>query len=498
MDRRNDSEMDVLMTPKDQFIKEDVDNLTVHQLRAKLKSLRLPVYGCKRALCQRLLMSSTPESSRTSGSPYELFDQVRIGNRENDSRRLSSTSKCKLVELRQKCKDAKLPSSGRKQELVDRLDSFYEEAILTDILLPRPRDDLSLSEWREPIQNQPFFQPYAPSLFWNEPQRSKLVVKKKVDPFSIKTEEKLHSFNMSNLKEMSRTLGLKLSGKKNEVIKRIWSKISINSSPQIQKEQHCTYEEPLPKRMKLDNSGYKATGSNSMRTKLRSNSGLRLKIEGSNSFESINDRLEEPLSVRFFVFETKFTPTSFECVLCCQTDTFQSEEAPKVIISYKPQCSCKVFEQSGKICKHLLFIYLRILKVDTNDEILTKLVLEEEELTEVLRKLKTVVKAVKNYKPSFKKSFGTRSTSQNSNSVEVIRENWADKVCGLCFEFLNSNNSMVWCRVKCGKNMHRSCYDRWCEYEKSEEKQCPYCFSVWPFIPKNTRFQNKMTSSRIE
>ena len=46
----------------------------------------------------------------------------------------------------------------------------------------------------------------------------------------------------------------------------------------------------------------------------------------------------------------------------------------------------------------------------------------------------------------------------------------------------NNNYDIVWCKVKCGTNYHRSCLNTWIETFKNEafrRPTCPTCRAVW-------------------
>lgn len=520
---RKDLENQGLVTPNKPISTKDVERMTVNQLRNACKALKLPVYGCKRTLCQRLISntSGAENSSHFSQNPFSLFNNggQSIGH---DNSTNSSITEYKLVELRAKCKELGLPPSGRKQELVDRLEAHYEKAMLSDILNNGGGNELNLSQWQGVNDSDNSFfitedeqrEGSQDNNFWSsclDPRANFGSTKKEqhIDISVLKTYKDLDNLRMAGLRAVCKKLSIKVSGRKEEVIQRIMMQLNIRHDSQSStnhkalfnsKRQKVTQQVPF---RELSLYGIHAT-DDTLKSRLRSNSNshaLPVTIRGSLSTESINDKVEAPLSLKFFIFSFKFASNYLEVTLECETDT-RSEQ---VLICETLNCTCQEFHGSQSNCKHILYVYLRIMKVETNNDILLKTKITQVELEYVLRQLKKNINQYRNNnpKPAFKKTIIKRlnnhenSSSQEMAQVEVIRENWADKCCGICFEFFSSNSSILWCREHCGKNVHYTCYEKWSQFI-GVEKKCPYCQIQWKTIPKNTRFQSKLTSNRIE
>lgn len=479
-----------LQTPDNKYTRKDVEQLTVTQLRAKLKSMKLPVYGCKRTLCQRILKTSSDAASQVSRNTFPLFDMSQKTHQETSTH--SSIAELKLVELRERCKKAGLPSSGRKQELIDRLEVYYEKALLSDIdtkLEPSNDSNVPFLEWNEShvSRENMFFDDSEGNNIFGPPLSSV-----QIDPYSIQNETELEKHTKHDLKSVCKRLNLKLSGRKDEIIQRIWLHVSESKSSLMleptesrrKRTRHC-----------VDDDLFEPYFSNSLKSRLRSNSASKPLPEIQNSFssESINNRLHFPLSRRYYVFSTKFGDNAFQCTVCSAAEDFTAT----VRVGSNMSCSCAEFTEDI-MCQHILFVFLRILKISSDNALLTKTTLFPAELDFVLKGLKQAIKSVKTVKSGVKKRTFTRASSESDNSVEVIRENWAGKQCGICFEPLGSNDSMIWCRMNCGKNMHMLCYEKWVEEQETDDNKCPYCLMPWLFIPKNTRFQSKQTINRVD
>eukprot|EP00924_Labyrinthula_sp_SR-Ha-C_P008804 maker-scaffold_2-augustus-gene-3.0-mRNA-1 protein AED:0.11 eAED:0.11 QI:0/0/0/1/1/1/2/0/926 len=532
----------------------ELDKLTVHQLKERLRLLQLPIYGCKRTLRQRLLMGVSPRGCRfsesvtstfSSGSTFQLFDTPSQFSQLSQSRQsqpsYSLINKCKLVELRNKCKAIGLPSSGRKQEVVQRLEEHFETSLLSNGLgvqncvgselerdLEGARDTDDLDMWRSlGVNNKKEAASFSGAFEDTVGSASRLAKSPEVklfgksdheqdpgfDHYTLSKLEESEGFERMNLKELRRVckqMKLRLSGRKAELVARIVQELRCQKRlsefplPGTGESLADEFDDPMlggikpdlypsgvtlaenysrletikeegpfeiqarRKRYKKDaghsdrnNSSSSSNSSGnglleSFKSRLRSNS-LRQRVTApeltiaeekvfrrSDQFP-LTDIMNIVLTTRFTLLETKFDTRSH--VWLCKVET--KDKMFNVKISQNSTCSCLagsngLQEKREPTCSHILFIFLRVLRFETTDEILWQSTLSAKETIEILQR----VKKVENERSEVSsKKMITRSSAAQMNltgkATEVIRENWAQKICKVCYENVSISEDLV-------------------------------------------------------
>jgi len=153
-----------------------------------------------------------------------------------------------------------------------------------------------------------------------------------------------------------------------------------------------------------------------------------------------------------------------------------------VTIAKYPSCTCP---DSANCCKHILFVFLRVLKLDIKSPLIYQVALLQSELKSIFEKnsnnkdvlaKEAVIKA-------FNKSLGIETENDN----EIKKNNNEKKIpilqpgseCVICFEEMsNNNNEKLECCKTCSNFIHFDCMSRW---KKSSIGQttCPFCRQLW-------------------
>jgi len=139
------------------------------------------------------------------------------------------------------------------------------------------------------------------------------------------------------------------------------------------------------------------------------------------------------------------------------------------------ECSCPDHTHSNKLCKHLLFVLIRVLK---------------ESMESI-------------YKSYFlKKIFvTTKQTFENCKTFYITKDSFIllDKddlvsgvpqrpiedtdCCPICFEDFNVSlkEPIVFCKASCGKSVHKQCFIKWKSRDASSggSGSCVYCRAKW-------------------
>ena len=132
-------------------------------------------------------------------------------------------------------------------------------------------------------------------------------------------------------------------------------------------------------------------------------------------------------------------------------------------------CSCPDHTKNHKLCKHLLFMLIRVLKLPRH-QVYQKYFLGNRFLTTP---------------ETFKKCIEFIESTQCKNLIDKYdnqgnvqqREIEKEDCCPICFEeFIVDKESIVYCKFSCGKSVHQSCFVKW---ENVKEGTCVYCRADW-------------------
>lgn len=157
-----------------------------------------------------------------------------------------------------------------------------------------------------------------------------------------------------------------------------------------------------------------------------------------------------------------------------------------VLIHRFPSCNCPDFGRSH-LCKHILFVLLKVLRVPIESNLLYQRALLQSELKEIFCGLQTndlgrvlakqeVIKAYHN------KSSGKAESSSNEAIDEQYTIREPEGECAICFEpMISASNavkgnveSLDSCRT-CHNFLHTDCLKQWLKQSNS----CVYCRSQW-------------------
>jgi hypothetical protein len=155
-----------------------------------------------------------------------------------------------------------------------------------------------------------------------------------------------------------------------------------------------------------------------------------------------------------------------------------------VVVNELPSCTCPDFGK-GNLCKHILFVFLKVLRVPSNSSVIYQKGLLKSELREIFSRaprdptqMRTVMASTEVQK-KYMEVTGQKVEIETAPSVEKKPVDGED--CPICYEEMSSKDATVWCEVACGKSMHKQCFQTWADTKKrtGEEVTCVYCRSAW-------------------
>lgn len=160
----------------------------------------------------------------------------------------------------------------------------------------------------------------------------------------------------------------------------------------------------------------------------------------------------------------------------------------EVNISKIPSCSCPDHAK-GNLCKHLLFVMLKVVGLPANSTLVYQSAYMTNELDEILAMLEArtlrlgrdVVanEAVRQRHADMKKGESAGADSGGTSSAQRKEVEGID--CPICFEDLGADLSqLTYCQQTCGTNFHSGCMQMWTsQAAQREDPTCPNCRQPW-------------------
>jgi len=146
------------------------------------------------------------------------------------------------------------------------------------------------------------------------------------------------------------------------------------------------------------------------------------------------------------------------------------------------ECQCPDFAKTTGVCKHILFVGLRVLKLSRDDHRIWQTSLTPSELQPLLAhlaKLGSSRNADDEDSPSASQEV-LRAYQHSCGTAKSAPQRPLPADCPICFEEIqqsNKDNIMEACR-RCGHYIHTDCRKRWATCSKKGET-CPLCRCAW-------------------
>lgn len=208
----------------------------------------------------------------------------------------------------------------------------------------------------------------------------------------------------------------------------------------------------------------------------------------------------ERLRATTFFLVNRIGPTVF----VLKTDDL-SESTYKVYIGENQRCSCGGGEGRGKLCLHIMFVMLKVLRVSGSNPCAWQLGLNDNEIEDILSEStrhRGDQAKHKAHKPFLKKGQGrccanniTSASREKNGEEENVspqekkpakqKDIEEDPTCSICQEDMTeediTTNNLCHCATSCGSNFHRRCFRMYSTHARSERKPvlCPMCRTEW-------------------
>ena len=129
-------------------------------------------------------------------------------------------------------------------------------------------------------------------------------------------------------------------------------------------------------------------------------------------------------------------------------------------------CTCPDHEYRGNICKHIIFILIRVLHLPPGDRLIQILDIESDHLEHLIAEY-----GAPDIRTVDVDDSSTKTIFVDQNPVIAIQKAIQGS-CPICFEKMHDTDRIWWCQRRCGNNVHWDCWVKWCEYGNDT---CIYC-----------------------
>lgn len=180
----------------------------------------------------------------------------------------------------------------------------------------------------------------------------------------------------------------------------------------------------------------------------------------------------------------------------------------KVLIGERNSCSCKnktarlqnsaeSIDESrdnpqDSICIHILFVLLKVFGLSPLNPIVWQLGLIEPEITSLLNG-----KARWDYREMC--SPQREKETKPATERKLLSE---DDTCPICYEEMQKDEFLVWCRKSCGHNIHFKCMKIWAAHRENKQHSkvtCPLCRIEWDSMDlRRPRKRKEKTHSSLK
>jgi hypothetical protein len=165
-----------------------------------------------------------------------------------------------------------------------------------------------------------------------------------------------------------------------------------------------------------------------------------------------------------------------------------------VVLGLVPSCTCPDYCRRQDMCKHIMFVLLKVIGLDVSNPLAYQKAYISSELNElytILRTRRVGGTIMANDQVRAAVAAGAAAPSQNtalvdpSSSVESSsvprRSLLEDSDCPICFDDLTKEpeSKVTFCRGTCGANFHEACIRRWLSAMTLSKPSCPHCRQEW-------------------
>lgn len=189
------------------------------------------------------------------------------------------------------------------------------------------------------------------------------------------------------------------------------------------------------------------------------------------------ERLHRAATQRLYLVEREEVDESSES--CAFTVLGSTGNVYTVTLEEIPSCTCPDFAKKQDLCKHMLFVYLKVIGLSPSNPLAFQKGYVRSELQELFgmindRRVGGAVLA----NDTVRQNFARLQSGEEVEGEETagVQRRSLEEDCPICFDSLQSS-ATTYCRGQCGGNMHLDCWRRW--KARQSAPTCPLCRTPW-------------------
>ncbi|OJT07851.1 Mitogen-activated protein kinase kinase kinase 1 [Trametes pubescens] len=192
--------------------------------------------------------------------------------------------------------------------------------------------------------------------------------------------------------------------------------------------------------------------------------------------KNIIERVERVMQQRFFMIDRRRQGTELKEEFSVLGST---GNVYTVVIDKKPSCTCPDASK-GNHCKHILFIFLKVLQVTQKSGYWYQKALLTSELVEIFAEAPQAPAAIahERIRNAYAQATGKAIPSSSQKSGKKRLPGKEDD-CPICYENMHgaSETLLVFCE-ECGNGLHKECFQQWANAAKGAAT-CVFCRAEW-------------------
>lgn len=208
--------------------------------------------------------------------------------------------------------------------------------------------------------------------------------------------------------------------------------------------------------------------------------------------KSLAERMDRALSQRLYLVQRQMDESN-EIPVSCEFNVLGSTgNVYTVTIAKTPSCNCPDFAKRGDLCKHLIFVLVKVIGIRKDDPLAFQKAYVSSELQEIFGRVLNRpelggegVMANARVRLSYAKlqdeSGEASEKKEEGTKRRALVEGESD--CPICFDPMKEGGkgsgsaALVYCKAACGSNFHSDCIRRWTALQR--EATCPNCRQPW-------------------
>ncbi|KAH9952030.1 hypothetical protein B0H21DRAFT_10402 [Amylocystis lapponica] len=196
--------------------------------------------------------------------------------------------------------------------------------------------------------------------------------------------------------------------------------------------------------------------------------------------KNILERVERVISQRFFMVDRRREGDA----LREEFDVLGSTgNVYTVVIDKVPSCTCPDATK-GNHCKHILFIFLKVLQVTQASGYWYQKALLTSELEDIFSHAPLAPNAVahERVRDAYARATG-KAVSKAASAKQNKRVPGPEDDCPICYENMHgvNENTLTFCD-ECGNGLHKECFQQWATTSKNN-LTCVFCRAKWVVAP---------------